>query len=300
MQNLTNEQYKKYVGLDKNFAFEKLLTHEETAFRKKIFPYISDEVITELMDSEDPEKKKLADLVLKAGACYSVVTALPFIKVKISSFGLDKYSQEKMKSAEWWDVRDIGLSLVKNGDEALSDALTEIAKDPLLKDRCNFFTEYSFAPIPTPEEFNKIYSINKSIDVYLNLVPLMRRVWQFSILEKIKSCSVDQMSANTELLFLLKDALVYSSLSKASKLSQFTFITSGVVIQYEELPWQKSLILSEAQKSNLENEFNSIASDSIGGILKYLKDHPDDFPCYQPLVVKNTRKIIDKKSGLYL
>jgi len=298
MQNLTDQQYREFVGLSKDFNFDRLKPHQETAFRRKIFPYISDEILTELQAS--PQKKSTADLILKAGVCYTVVTALPFIKVKVSSFGLDKYADEKLKSADWWDVRDLGLSLVKIADEALSDAITLISKDATLTARVDFFKNISFAPIPTPEEFNNIYSINKSMDVYMNLVPLMRRTWQRSILEKIKSCTIDQLSANADLSFLLKDAVAYYSLAQALKLSQFTFITSGLVIQYDELPWQKSLILSEDQKSKLACEFGDIASDSLGSIIKHLKDHPDDFPCYQPETSIPVRKIIEKKSGLYL
>lgn len=299
MQKLTTEQYRKYVGLSKDFNFEKLEAHEEAAFRKNIFPYISEDIITELKDSENETENKIAELILKAGACYSVVKALPFIKVKISSFGLDKYQQEKMKSAEWWDIRDLGLSLVKTADEAFSDAITEISKNESLKSRCDFFTKFSFAPIPTPEEFNQIYTINKSMDVYLNLVPLMKRVW-FAISDQFKDCAISEISANQDLFFLLKDALVYSSLGKALKLSQFTFITSGVVIQYDELPWQKSLVLTNEQKNDVACEFSSMASDAIGGILNYLKNNPADFPCYKPVTVENKRKIIEKKSGLYL
>lgn len=299
MENLTDLQYRKYVGLHKDFAFEKLEAHQETAFRKNIFPYIAEEIITELEESLDENKKKIAELILKAGACYTVVKALPFIKVKISSFGLDKYQQEKMKSADWWDVRDLGLSLVKTADEALSDAITEIAKDDTLKSRCDFFSKFSFAPIPTPEEFNRIYTINKSMDVYLNLVPLMKRFW-LSISSNIKDCAVADLLINEDLAFHLKDALVYSSLGKALKLSQFTFITSGVAVQYDELPWQKSVLLSAEQKTNLASEFSELATEAIGGIIQYLKDHPNDFPCYKPVVVENVRKIIEKKSGLYL
>ncbi|WP_265427877.1 DUF6712 family protein [Chryseobacterium sp. YIM B08800] len=299
MQKLTAEDYKKYIGLHKDFAFEKLEAHEETAFRKNIFPYISEDIIIELKGSEDEVKKQIADLILKAGACYSVVKALPFIKVKITSFGMEKYQQEKMKNADWWDVRDIGLSLVKTADEALSDALTEIAKDSALKSRCNFFTKHSFAPIPTPEEFNSVYTINKSMDVYLNLVPLMKRVW-LALADQLKDCVVAELSTDEDLIFLLKDAIVYSSLGKALKLSQFTFITSGVVIQYEEMPWQKSLILSDVQKNNLAEEFRETASEAIGGIIKYLKNNPEKFPCYKHVTVENVPKIIEKKSGLYL
>ncbi|CAI9673176.1 DUF6712 family protein [Elizabethkingia anophelis] len=297
---LTIEDFKKYVGLPKTFGLDIIAPHQETAFRKKIFPYISSEMLLGLKESTDDSKKQIAELVYKAAACYSVIIAIPFIKVKINSFGIDQYDQEKMKTAPWWDVRDLGLSLVKIADEALSDALSAIGKNPDLKIDCEFFKTVSYPPIPTPEEFNKIYTINKSIDVYNLLVPLMKRVWQFGILEKIKICTVEDIEKNELLASLLKDALAYYALGYALKLSQFTFITSGVVIQYEELPWQKSLLLSSLDKIKLEEEFLKLANESLSSILKYLKEHPDDFPCYKPESIIPVREIIEKKSGIYL
>ena len=298
---LDNVQLKKYAGLPIGFSIPILEPHIETAFRKKIYPYISAQMLSDLKNSTTESKKDIADLILKAAANYTVVTAIPFIKVKFNTSGIDQYDQEKMKTAPWWDVRDLGLASVKVADEAMSDALTAIGKDPVLKAACTFFTEFSYAPIPTPEEFNKIYTINKSLDVYNLLVPIMKRVWMFSVLNKIKDCAVEQITINPNLRELLRDSLAYFALAYALKLSQFTFITSGVVIQYEELPWQKSLILSDSAKDKLEDEFLNIANDSLGSILKFLKDHPTDFPCYKPVVtIESTRKIIEKKSGLYL
>lgn len=298
--SLTNEDLKKYAGVSQYFTLAIILPHIETSFRKKIYPFISADLLTDLKASEDPAKKAIAESIFKAAANYAVVIAIPFVKVKFNSSGIDQYEQDKMKTAPWWDVRDLGLASIKIADECLSDALTAIGKDAVLKSQCDFFKDFSYDPIPTPEEFNKIYTINKSLDVYNLLVPIMKRVWNLSILKKIKNCAVGQILSKPELKDLLKDSLVYFALAFAIRQSQFTFITSGVVIQYEELPWQKSLILTDHAKANLEAEFMSIAGDSLSGIIQFLKDHPEDFPCYEPVVVESTRKIIEKKSGLYL
>lgn len=298
--SLTNEQLKKFAGLPKDFSLPILEPHIETAFRDKIYPYISADMLTDLKESTEENKKEIADLIFKAAANYTVVISIPFIKVKFNSSGIDQYDQDKMKTAPWWDVRDLGLASIKVADKCLSDAITAIGKDPVLKSDCTFFTDFSYEPIPTPEEFNKIYTINKSLDVYNLLVPIMKRVWNLSILNKIKDCAISELSTKPELKDLLKDALVYFALSYAIRQSQFTFITSGVVIQYDELPWQKSLVLSDDSKRRLECEFLSIANDSLGSIIQYLKDHPEDFPCYQPVTVESVHKIIEKPSGLYL
>ena len=297
---LTISQLKKYAGIPSDFSLSLIEPHIETAFRKKIFPYISSSMLTDLIASTDNAEKEIAELILKSAANYAVIISIPFIKVKFNSAGIDQYEQEKMKTAPWWDVRDLGLAMVKIADEALSDALTLIGKIPALKAQCDFFTEFSFTPIPTPEEFNKIYTINKSMDVYNLLVPLMKRMWQFTILAKIKDCTIAELQAKPELLSLLKDSLAYFSLAYALRLSQFTFITSGVVVQYEELPWQKSLVLDDRSKANLETEFMNIGNDALGSILQYLKDHPEEFPCYKPITQETNRKIIEKESGLYL
>lgn len=297
---LTNDQLKEYAGLPKDFSLPILKPHIETAFRKRIYPYISAALLTRLLSSADESELDISFLLLKAAANYTVVNAIPFIKVKFNSSGIDQYEQEKMKSAPWWDVRDLGLASVKVADEAMSDALSAIGKIPELKSICNFYTEFSYDPIPTPEQFNKIYPINKSLDVYLLLVPLMKRVWISSILSKIKGCTLNELRNYPDLYDLLRDALAYSALAYALKLSQFTFISSGVVVQYDELPWQKSLVLSDDAKKNLQSEFSSIASDAIGNIIQYIKEHPDDFPCYQPESMHSNYKVIEKKSGLYL
>ncbi|MFL9834995.1 DUF6712 family protein [Chryseobacterium terrae] len=298
MQNntITKEEYKKYIGLSEDFAFNKLKPYEDSSFRKKIYPYFSDEFISDLKINQI----SIFELIKKAAACYALVASLPFIKVKISSFGLDKYQQEKMKSAEWYDIRDLGLSLIKIADEAISDAITEIGENPELKSQCDFYKNISFNPIPTPQEFDEIYSINKSMDTYIALTKLMKRVWLNSITIQVKDCTIDQIFLNDDLKFLMKDAIVYYSLSLALKLSQFTFVTSGVVIQYEELPWQKSLILSSEDKCKLEEEFSKIAAEGIENIIKHLKNNPGEFPCYEPITITSGREIIERKSGLYI
>lgn len=300
MHTLTIADFQKYVGLPANFDIKLLLPHQETAFRKKIHPYFSATVVEALSGSENEERKAIAELILKAAACYTVVVGLPFLKVKLSNAGIEQYDQDKVKNAPWWDIRDMGLSLVKIADEALSDALTAAGADPELRSEIDFFDKVSFLPIPTPGEFDAIYSINKSVDVYRLLVPIMQRVWRHNILAKIKGCTIEQLSEDENLSGLIREALAFYSLHYAMRLSQFTFITAGVVIQYDELPWQKSLLLDEKQKAALGDEFVQIAGDALSALLSYLKDHPDDFPCYEPEDRTFTRKIIEKKSGLYL
>ncbi|UKB81259.1 DUF6712 family protein [Chryseobacterium sp. MEBOG07] len=297
---LTQEDFKEYVGLPKNFGLDVINPHQETAFRKKIFPYISSDFLSELRNSSKESEEFISTLIYKAAACYSVVIAIPFIKSKIKSWGIVTSEGDKTKPADWWDIRDMALTLVKIADECLSDALTEISKDPDLKSKCDFYKHYSYGPIPNPEEFNKIYSINKSMDMYILMVPLMQRVWLFSISSKIKGCTLEEVEKEPVLSTLLKESLVYYSLGNALSLSQFTFISSGVVFQYEELPWQKSVLVSDQEKLRLKHSFLNIATDSFSKILEYIKENKEDFPCYQENSKKVGREIIERKSGLYM
>ncbi|WP_300685525.1 DUF6712 family protein [Chryseobacterium sp.] len=297
---LTQEDYKEYVGLPKNFGLDVINPHQETAFRKKIFPYISSDFLFELKNSEKESERNISLLIHKAAACYSVIIAIPFIKSKIKSWGITTNEGDKSKPSDWWDVRDMALTLVKIADECLSDSLTEISKDDVLKSKCDFYKNFSFSPIPNPDEFNKIYSINKSMDVYNLIVPLMQRIWMFSISSKIKGCALQDIENKPILSSLLKDSLVYYSLGSALNLSQFKFISSGVAVQYEELPWQKSVIVPDAEKKELKESFLKIANDSFEKILEYINENLQEFPCYMSNATKVGREIIEKKSGLYM
>lgn len=278
-------------------SFDETLINQKVGFESKIFPFFPKEFIDGIKDSPAEEEKNIYDFILTAGIFYSFILSIPKLKVNISNYGIENFTQAKTKAAPWWDVRDLGISLLKDADMFMSAALDMVNLISDLKAQLPFFTQGN-KYLQTPSEVNSIYSIGKSPEVYNLLLPFIDMATEMQLLTKLKPCSIDDIM-NHGLAKKLKKALVYYALYYAAAFPNFIFLTNGVAIQYEELPWQKSVVLSEDRRSSLALNLFNIADQLINSILTWIRNHPDDFPCYKE-ASGGDPQIYKKKSGLYL
>lgn len=291
---ITKEEIKNYLILPSTFDWD--LVDQELGFGK-IFEIIPLDIYLQLKDATDDDRKEIFRLLTKASTHYSFILAIPKIKVHISNFGIQEFTQEKMKSSPWWDIRDLGLSLLKFADKLFSDAITKISGIDSLKSQIPFFQNVS-EHISTPSEFESIYSINSSPEVFAMLQKFLKQALLLKIFEKIKPECIDQIKANPELYSFLKDANVFYALYYASLLPSFIFLQNAVVIQYEELPWQKSKVLDDDAKILSGYNFLKLGDESLKMVIDYIKSHLTDFPCYVEPVAEIKPQARD--SGLYL
>lgn len=292
-QYISKEERNDYLFLPKTFDWD--LVDQEVGFGK-IFQVFPEEFYLELKDSNDEVKKKLYKLLTKAGVYYSFIFSIPKIKVHISNYGIQEFNQDKVKSSPWWDVRDLGLSMLKIADKNLSDAITKVSKSSFKSD-VPFFANVSNI-ICTPEAFNGIYSINYSTDAYLTLQKFIKKALLLNVYDKLSSDCFEAVKENTNLNIFLKDALAFYALYYASLLPGFIFTQSAVVVQYDELPWQKSIVLDENSKMRSGQNFLKLADESIKVITDYIKKNLSEFPCYSAPIPE--RKIEVRDSGIYL
>lgn len=291
---IPEEKAQEYIKLPKNFDWE--LIDQENGFAE-IFSFIPQEVFQELKNSHLPEYQALYVQLEKAAALYSFILSIPRIKVHISNFGIEHFNQDKVAPAPWWDVRDLGLSMLKSADRLLSEAITSIHKMDI-KEKIPFFKKAN-PYILTPQDFNDLFPTHNSPKVYQMLIPLMERAIRVFINEKLKPCAIEDIKNNEELSKSFREALAYYALYYASLMPSFVFLSNAVVVQYEELPWQKSLVLNEEKRTLAGRNFLKLADENIAFILEFIKSHQADFPCY---VEPNSSASfpIKKKSGLYL
>ena len=293
-QYITQYELPELLTLPQSFDWD--LVDQEIGFAK-IFDIFPRAVYFDLKNSADEAKQQLLKLLTKAGVYYSFIFSIPKIKVHISNYGLQEFNQDKVKSSQWWDVRDLGLSMLKVADRALSDALALACKDEGIKEQIPLFLNLSEF-IATPEDLEKIHSINYSPDVFLQLQKFITKSLNINVYDKIKADCLESVKQNDFLLAFLKDALVFYSLYYASLLPNFIFTQNAVVVQYEELPWQKSIVLDAASKLNAGNGFLKLADASMKIITDYMKKNTEDFPCFS--LVEGDRKIEIRDSGIYL
>ena len=290
---ISEEQVSNYFKIPQNFDW--YLVDQEVGFGK-IFDVFPKEVYLSLEAATEPEQE-IYKFLTKAGVYYSFIFSIPKLKVQITNYGIQEFSQDKIKSSPWWDVRDLGISMLKVADKCLSDAITKTAEIETLKDQVPFFANLSEF-FPTPEQFQSIYSINYSTEVFLKLQKFINKALLILVYEKIKPGCLDQIKKDPTLLSYLQDALAFYSLYYASLLPDFIFTQNAVVIQYDELPWQKSIVLDAHAKTLAGMNFQKLGDDSIKLISNYIKANAIDFPCYT--LPTSDRKMQARDSGIYL
>lgn len=287
---INQNELENYLILSQNFDWG--LVDQELGFRK-IFEVVPEEIYLELKISQ-PE---IFRLLTKAAVHFSFVLNIPKIKVHISSTGIEQFSQEKLKTAPWWDVRDLGLALLKAGDHYFSNAIDLISENEQLKSQLPFFETIN-SYITTPSEFNQIYSINNSVEVFSLLQPFIKQAINLKVSELIDKECFDQILENQDLTEAFKSAIAFYALYYASLLPRFVFMQNAVVVQYEELPWQKSQVLDAQSKLIAGQNFLYLADNSLKMVTNFIKNNKDQFPCYTKGA--SAYKIRAKQSGLYL
>lgn len=289
--NISKQEIHNLTKIQRTFDTD--LIDLDYGFRAKIYPHISEQVLLKLKN----EDENTYDNVIKAGILYSFVLDIPKIKVHISSYGINQFDEAKAKTAPWWDVRDLGLSWLKKADEYLAAALKKISQIDHLKSESPFF-QRAF-PLVFLWEMQNIININNSADVYMILSEAMQRSWE-DFLSHFPDCTADVFLSNTYLKGLLISYLKLNALYNAMNSGQLLHITTGLVFQYEELPWQKSVVLSEPLLKSRSDYYNNEASYYLKRIWEYIDENPNQLPCYNNSKPQIKAKIIEKKSGLYL
>lgn len=291
---LDKENVKNYLILPSTFDFD--LVDQELGFGK-IFDIIPEEVYLQLKESTDESEKEIFRLLTKAAVHYSFVLSIPKLKVHITSFGMQEFTQEKMKSSPWWDVRDLGISLLKFADKLFSEAISKISVIEALRELIPFFKKVS-PYIKSPAEFELIYSINNSPEVFLLLQQYLEDALLLNVYDKIKKECVEQVFEDEFLKKYLKSALAFYSLYYASLLPSFIFLQSAIALQYDELPWQKTIVLSYDAKIKAGENFLKLGDQNMKIIIDHMKQNPTNFPCYSVAVESHVSEA--RASGLYL
>lgn len=284
-QILTRDEILELVRLPKNF--DPNLIDLDYGFQSKIYPIIPKEVFQSLRTSNPDLYKNIA----KAGTLYAFVLDIPKIKVHISNFGINQFEQNKTRNAPWWDVRDLGLSWLKKADFYLKEAVLQLIHSHSL----TAFQQKSF-PLVSFDEMNVYYSLNNSLDSYFIFCGIMKQLLE-DFKMKYAQCNIDDFLADDKLKHLIKSYLINQAIVKAVDSSSLIFLTTGIAVQYEELPWQKSVILTPEQLKAVKSEYVINADIWHQRIIDYLHENKERFPC---VGTYDKRKIIVKKGGLFL
>ncbi len=289
------EEVKEYINVSSNLDVRLLAPYEREALR-----HIGQFVPAALLPRIEADHSEAYDLLKKATANYMLPFAAPFLKVHISNTGINNFTDEKMSKSAWWDVRDYCLSAIRIADNALSDSINEL-KTTNLADQLTLFNREGLVKVlfAAPRDFDSIFSIGNSWEVLQKLEPVLYAMLELYLYERIQPCTVEDLLGDEKTKDLLKNILGAYAVSEALRSSLLTATHNGLVLQWEQLPWQKSAVLTEVRTRVLVDDFYKRANDLFGLLLKYLAKNATKFPCYSGHTDVGGRKIIKKKSGLY-
>lgn len=281
------QEIKQYTNVSNRLDFDLLKPYIEEALRVKVYPYIPKSVADTLTPPSGDGGLNALELLKKAVANYAVAYAIPFLKVNLSNTGGNYYTDDKMEKSPWWDLRDLGLSSIAMGDRALNDCIELLITAGKL--------QRSNGIISTVNEFEKYYSLNSSWEVFTKLQPIMQWVWESMLAPQLSTCTPNDLRNYPTIWEKLQRTTVFFTIAEAAQVHSFSFTTTAIIQQWEELPWQKSKILNAAEVYAVAQRLQQLARHELAQLKQLLEK--EAIACYVP---SNAARQVEKlKSGLY-
>lgn len=274
------QEIKQYTNVSNRLDFELLKTYIEEALRVKVYPYVSKTIVSEASGDT-------LELLKKAVANYAIAYAIPFLKVNLSNTGGNYYTDDKMEKSPWYDLRDLGLSSIAIADRALNNCIELLITEGKL--------QRSNGIISTVNEFEKYYSLNSSWEVFTKLQPIMQWVWESMLAPQLSTCTPNDLRNYSTIWEKLQRTTVFFTIAEAAQVHSFSFTTTAIIQQWEELPWQKSKILNAAEVYAVAQRLQQLARHELAQLKQLLEK--EAIACYVP---SNAARQVEKlKSGLY-
>lgn len=274
------QEIKQYTNVSNRLDFDLLKTYIEEALRVKVYPYVPKAIVSVAVGDT-------LELLKKSVANYAVAYAIPFLKVNISNTGGNYYTDDKMEKSPWYDLRDLGLSAIAIGDRALNNCIELLITEGKL--------QRSNGIISTVNEFEKYYSLNSSWEVFTKLQPMMQWVWESMLAPQLSTCTPNDLRNYPTIWEKLQRTTVLFTIAEAAQIHSFSFTTTAIIQQWEELPWQKSKILNAAEVYAVAQRLQQLARHELAQLKQLLEK--EAVACYVP---SNAARQVEKlKSGLY-
>lgn len=274
------QEIKQYTNVSNRLDFDLLKTYIEEALRVKVYPYVPKTIV-------NAASGDTLYLLKKSVANYAVAYAIPFLKVNLSNTGGNYYTDDKMEKSPWYDLRDLGLSAIAIGDRALNNCIELLITEGKL--------QRSNGIISTVNEFEKYYSLNSSWEVFTKLQPMMQWVWESMLSPQLSTCTPNDLRNYPTIWEKLQRTTVFFTIAEAAQVHSFSFTTTAIIQQWEELPWQKSKILNAAEVYAVAQRLQQLARHELAQLKQLLEKKA--VACYVP---SNAARQVEKlKSGLY-
>ena len=311
--NLINsiQEIQKYIVVSSSFDFDRAKPYIRKAQNKYIIPLISkgeyDYFIAEKNDVLE-SKRIVRELIEEA--CVNLAFHLGFssLAVHFTNYGIVHTELQEVKQSEWAEKRDLHRSFIRDGNQALDDALREMEyyldcfphwrKSPSFTVLNESFNKHT-------GDFQKWFNIGNSRQTFLALKPAIREIKERYFLPMLGEGTIELIKAKTtntviyRALELCQKAEVALTIANATKTGIFEIEEAGMFLSRESLPWERS------KKHLASNKFDQLSDQKQRAGEEYLKklkrlisENLTLFPNYEFKPNSLKTKLIKKRSGL--
>lgn len=277
----TLEEFNQHVSVASNLLNASFLKYTKLAERnlKKMF---GAEKLQEIEGKgpDDEARQLLCTYSANMGLSY----ALPAMALNITNFGVYTTVTTEGQPAQWHQTKDLNRNLLKFAFNALDDAIQLIGID--------FVSKLDGLFITSVAQFEEFYSLNGSAQTFLSLLPFMREAQEQYLRGTLGEC-FDYDFTESQLKDI-RGAIANYTIAKASTSGSFSIESSGFLLRFEVMPWEKVEKLQQSILEKFKDDRMEIAMGYLNKVLKFLKE----LPCYKP--ARSCSVIAKKRSGLYL
>ena len=307
----TTNQIQKYITVTAGFDYDRAKPWLKKAERKYITPLIGKEEYQYFIDNETDildSKKAVRELLEEATVNLAFHLGFAQLFNHISNYGVTQTDLENTKQSNWSEKRDVHRSFIRDGNEALDEALKEM--EFYLDDFPDWRNSKSFTYLNESfnkhtDDFQKWFNIHNSRQTFLALKPTIREVseqyfypWLNSeTILKIKTASSNEIVLRA--LELSQKAEVALTIAKISKTGTFEITETGFFLRWETLPHEKAYKDVDLKRLNKLSATKQVAGEEYLKKLKnHIEKHASVFTNYKIEVITQTSSILKKKSGL--
>lgn len=309
----TTEQIQEYITVASGFDYDRAAPWIRKAERKYIVPLIGKAdynyfIENEATEEEEDSKKIIRKLLEEASINLAFHLGFAQLFKHISNYGITTTDLKDVKQSDWSEKRDLHRSYIRDGNEALDEALKEM--EFYLDAFPNWRTSPSFTMLNETfckhtDDFQKWFNIYNSRRTFLAFKPDIREITEqyfypwlnLDTISQIKTASTNPVIVRA--LELAQKAEVALTIAKISKTGKFEVTETGFFLRWEALAHEKAYKDVNFKVLDRLSSLKQVAGEEYLKKLKnYIEENLNVFTNYVVETTTQTSSIIKKKSGL--
>lgn len=246
---------KKYVSISETLKFADFQPYIKKAVNQFTYKYIGalDVELAEETAEAAPNavlKNEARELLREVLSNFGLLLYLPIAQVQFDGSGMTTAQNDRRKTAEWWQVKDIARDFMTSGHYAMDRLLKHLeANTAIFTDfKTNYSTLNSELIVSSTDIFNKYYNIFESRQTFLALLPSIRQVEdQYistflcpEVIALLKTAVTNNFHKSVK--ENLQKAIVAFTVSKVCDEGMFLLDATGLKLKYDLLPSETARI----------------------------------------------------------